>query len=140
VRNGNRIGARRINGEQPMGATLRRTIDIAIRQKDHTLATRFDATCKVPRRDVTSMLDAAHPLYWQAVEMAQNVVSNDEREPAQKLIAYVEAMPDDVANAFASFIDLCASGAFMEGWVAGSIHCQEQRVTRKRTTRQRPGR
>lgn len=140
----NRLGGSRLNGRAPrLSATMRRAVDAAVKQKDHTLATRFDASCGVARPEINEMLDAARELYWQAVEMAQNVVGNDEREGAQHFDKVMrELMKNDpvVEDFFGSFIDLIASGAFMEGFVLGSIHAQEHRVTRRRLRNQRPGR
>ena len=140
----NRLGVSRLHGDTGrMSATLRRAVEIAVKQRGHTLATRFDASCAIRRPEISPMLDAAHELYWQAVEKAQEVVAEDERAPAQHFDKVMrQLMKDDpvVEGFFGSFVDLIAQGAFMEGFITGSIHAQEQKVTRRRTRNQRPGR
>lgn len=126
-----------------MGATLRKAVDIAVQQKDHSLATRLDASCQIPRPEVNVLLDAAHPLYWQPVEQAQNLLDADERPEAvrfEKTMRGLMEADEEFAKFFSGFIDLIAGGAFLEGFVTGSIHAQHQKVTRHRTAQQRPGR
>lgn len=132
----------RLGAEQPrLSAAIRRTLDTAMKQSGHSLRRRLETSCAMAPRDVDALTYAAGDLVWQRITQVEHSIADNADEPdVQEFLQVVAAQSDEFRAVLTRLVDSSAVGAFLEGWVAGTIYAFEKADARKHARRGMPGR
>lgn len=123
-----------------LSAHLRRTVDTAMAQSGYSIRKRLEVSCDIAPRDVDPLCDALRDLHWTAIDRAQDYVARSEDPALVAAYAAIGRMTEDEQSGLIAFMEMAASGALLEGWIAGTLASHAKAHTRAQTRNQRPGR